>query len=169
MKAFIMSQFSYCPLVWMCHSRTLNNKINKLHERPLRLFYEDRQSTFEELLNIDKSATIHDRNLQVLAAELYKVPHGLAPDLLNDIFKKRSVTYSFRKNPTFETRNIKSVYYGSETIFFLDPKIWEPLPSNIKDSENRNIFKSNIESWKPENCPCRLCRLYIADIGFIEL
>ena len=35
MKAFIMSQFSYCPLVWMCHSRTLNNKINKLHERAL--------------------------------------------------------------------------------------------------------------------------------------
>ena len=35
MKAFIMSQFSYCPLVWMCHSRTLNIKINKLHERTL--------------------------------------------------------------------------------------------------------------------------------------
>ena len=55
MKAFIMSQFSYSPLVWMCHSRTLNNKINKLHERALRrLVYDDRQSTFEELLNIDK-------------------------------------------------------------------------------------------------------------------
>ena len=62
MKAFIMSQFSYCPLVWMRHSRTLN-KINKLHERVLRLVYVDRQSTFEELLNIDKSVTIHHRNL----------------------------------------------------------------------------------------------------------
>ena len=49
MKAFIMSQFRYCPLVWMCHSRTLNNKINKLHERALRLVYDDRQSTFKEL------------------------------------------------------------------------------------------------------------------------
>ena len=50
MKAFLMSQFSYCPLVYMCHSRTLNNKINKLHERALRLVYDNRQSTFEELL-----------------------------------------------------------------------------------------------------------------------
>ena len=92
MKAFIMSQFSYCPLVWMCHSRTLNNKINKLHERVLRLVYDDRQSTFKELLSIDKSVTIHHRNLQVLATELYKVRHGLAPELMNDIFKKRNVT-----------------------------------------------------------------------------
>ena len=43
------------------------------------------------------------------------------------------------------------------------------LPSNIKGSENLKILKSNIESWKPENCPCRLCSLNLADIGFIEL
>ena len=169
-----MSQFSYCPLVWMCHSRKLNNKINKLHERALWLVYDDRQSTFEELLNKGKSVTIHHKNLQVLTTELYKVHHGLAPELMNDIFKKRNVTYNFRKNSTFETRNIKSVYYGSETISFIGPKIWELLPSNIrqsniKDSENLNIFKPNIKSWRPENCACRLCRLYIADIGFIEL
>ena len=38
-------------------------------------------------------------------------------------------------------------------------KIWELLPSNIIDSENLNIFKSNIKSWKPENYPCRWRRL----------
>ena len=47
MKAFIMSQFSYCPLVWMCHSRTLNNKKNRLHGRTLRFVYNYRHSTFE--------------------------------------------------------------------------------------------------------------------------
>ena len=83
-----MSQFSYCPLGWMCHSRTLNNKIKKFHKRTLRLVYDDRQSTFEEVLNIDKSVTIHHRNLQVLATELYNVHHGLAPEFMNDIFKK---------------------------------------------------------------------------------
>ena len=76
--------------------------------------------------------------------------------------------YNFSKNLTFEIRNKKSVYYGSETIS-LGPKIWQLLPCNIKDSENLNIFKSNIKSCKPENCLCLLCKLYIADIGFIEL
>ena len=149
--------------------RTLNNKTNKLHKRTLRLAYDDRQPTFEELLNIDKSVTIHHRNLQVLATELYKVHHGLAPEPMNDIFKIRNVTYSFRKNSSFETKNITSVCYSLETVCFICLKIWKLLPSNIKDSEILSIFKSNIKSWKPENCPCRFCRLYIADIRFIEL
>ena len=48
MKAFFMAQFSYCPLIWMFHSRKLNNKINKLHERCLRIVYSDNTSSFEE-------------------------------------------------------------------------------------------------------------------------
>ena len=52
---------------------------------------------------------------------------------------------------------------------FIGPKICELLPSNIMDLENLSIFKSNIKYWQPENCPCRLSRLYIADIGLIEL
>ena len=87
---------------------------------------------------------------------------------MNDIFIKRNVTYNFRKKSTFETKSIKSVYYDSE-ISFIGPKTWHFLPSNVKDSEHLNIFISNIKSWKPENCPCRFGRLYIADIGFIEL
>ena len=66
MRSFTTSKFSYCPSVWMCHGRTLDNKINKLHERALRLAYEDRKSTFEGLFNKDKSVTIHQKNLQAL-------------------------------------------------------------------------------------------------------
>ena len=73
MRAFITSQFSYCPLVWMCHSTIVSNKINKLHKRTLRLVYNDKQLTFEELLDKDKSLRFHDQMLQVLAAEMYKV------------------------------------------------------------------------------------------------
>ena len=48
MKAFIESQFGYCTLMWMFHSRTLNNRINKLHERALHLVYKNDDCTFEE-------------------------------------------------------------------------------------------------------------------------
>ena len=61
MRTFIHSQFNYCPLVWMFHSRTLNNKINKLHERALRLVYKNEDSTFDELLELDNSVTIHQK------------------------------------------------------------------------------------------------------------
>ena len=64
---------------------------------------------------------------------------------MNDIFWKRNVTEDFRKNSTFEERKVKYVYYGEETISFIGSKIWELVPSNINDSENVNIFKSNIK------------------------
>ena len=66
MKAFITSQFSYCPLIWMFHSRNLNNKINWTHERALRSVYQN-NLTFSELLDLDNSvkfASPCDRNLQ---------------------------------------------------------------------------------------------------------
>ena len=67
MKAFIASQFGYCPVVWMFHSRMLNNRINKIDERALRIVYKDFSSTFEQLLQKDWSFTIHERNIQALA------------------------------------------------------------------------------------------------------
>ena len=68
-KAFIESQFGYCPLVWMFHSRSLNNKINRIHERALRITYNDKSSNFQELLDKDNSVTIHHRNIRTLAIE----------------------------------------------------------------------------------------------------
>ena len=63
MKSFIISQFIYCPLIWMIHNRSLNNKINHIHKRALRIVYNDCSSSFEDLLNIDKTVTIHQHNL----------------------------------------------------------------------------------------------------------
>ena len=51
MKAFIESQFGYCPLVWMFHSQGINNKINRIHERPLRITYNNKSSSFQGLLD----------------------------------------------------------------------------------------------------------------------
>ena len=76
MKSFIESQFGYFPLIWMFHSRTLNNRTNRLHERALRLVYRDSKSSFEELLEMDESFTIHHRNLQKLATEIFKVKNS---------------------------------------------------------------------------------------------
>ena len=72
MKTFIQSQFNYCSLTWMFHSRILSNKINKLHERVLRLVYQNENLTFQDLLELDNSATVHQKNLQKLSTEMYK-------------------------------------------------------------------------------------------------
>ena len=85
-NAFFKSQFSCCSLSWMFHSRTLNNKINRLHERCLRIICNDNTTSFTDLLEIDNSVSVHHRNIQVLATELYKFVNGLSPKLVSGCF-----------------------------------------------------------------------------------
>ena len=168
MKAFIESQFSYCPLVWMMHSRNLNNRINKIHERALRLVYDDCEKTFAELLVLDDSFTIHERNIQSLAIELFKVIHNLSPEIMSEVFVVKS-NLLYCSGQTFETRNVRTVYNGLGTISFLGPKIWALVPPDMKKIEDVSDFKRKIRRWKPEKCPCRLCKTYIPCLGFVDV
>ena len=92
------SQFNHCPLIWMFHSRTLNSKINRLHERSLRIVYSDYKSSFFELVEKDKSFSTHHKNIQSLATEMYKFLHNLSPCIMNNIFKvNQTVPYDHIK------------------------------------------------------------------------
>ena len=168
MNAFFTSQFSYCPLIWMCHSRANNRKIKMLHERCLRIIYNDKQSSFTELLNKDSSVSIHIRNIQRLAIEMFKFYNGLSPPLMNNTFKLREENpYNLRNVSEFSRPMINSVYHGTESISFLGPKIWDILPEKLKNIETLEVFKKEIKIWKPDNCPCRLCKVFIEGVGFL--
>ena len=94
MKAFIESQFNYCPLIWILRSRTLKNKINHIHERALRVVYSDYNPSFYELLD---TFTIHQKNVQNLATEIYKYLQGLSPAILSEVFKvSKTIPYDLR-------------------------------------------------------------------------
>ena len=167
MNAFISSHFSYCPLIWMCYSRSLNTQINKIHERALRIVYSDNVSSFEKLLEISKSVTIHHRNIQLLAVEIYKALNNLSSSLMMDIFQTKKTNYNLRNGNRLISRNVKTVYYGTESISYLAPKIWELIPNYIKNCGTLNSFKSKIKSWIPHECPCRICKIYLPNLGFI--
>ena len=174
LNAFFLSQFSHCPLIWMCHSRSVNTRINNLHFRALRMIYKDNSASFQELLSRDGSVTMHHRNLQSLATEMFKVSINASPDFMKEVFPFN--TNLLTSNPSAETRqeslfynpvNPKKVYMGLETLRVLGPKIWNLLPKNIKLAPSLSVFKEKIKSWVPLKCPCRLCKVYITELGFI--
>ena len=70
--------------------------INHIHERALRIIYQDYNSSFKELLRKDSSLTIHQRNLKMLVTETFKVEIGYAPDIIKEIFKIDNRNYNFR-------------------------------------------------------------------------
>ena len=151
----------------MLHSRRINHKINKLHEWALRIVYNDHFSSFEELLSTDKSVTVHQKNLQILATEMYKILNRLCPGIMQDIFEVKSNYYNTRNAPAFSSRNIKTVRYGLQTISYMTPKIWDLVCKEMKQITILNEFKAKIKIWKLENCPCRLFRTYLPQIGLI--
>ena len=87
MNAFFKAQFNYCPIVWMLHSRSLNNKNNRLHELCLRIIYNDKHSSFEELLVKDNSVSVHHNNIHTLAIEMYKVVNGISSEIMSEFLK----------------------------------------------------------------------------------
>ena len=183
-KTFFESQFNYCPLLWMFCDRSLNHKINRLHERSLRLAYNDYSSTFQDLLIKDKTVTIHQRNLRALAIEMYKISHDLSPDFMKDILTKTHDSYPTRSNcnvkiendgsishsqkSNFRTPKVNTVTFGLESFRCLGPKIWKLVPDNLKAIDSIQAFKEALKNFTFNKCPCRLCKDYIHGVGYIN-
>ena len=117
----MISQFQYCTLVWMFHSRHLNNKINSIHERALRIAYKDFESSFNTLIEKDDSVSIHVKSLQTLMIEMFKSKENINPPFMKEIFCERTVTYNLR--------NINEFCYQG-----LEQQFTDLTPSDIEGS-----------------------------------
>ena len=169
MKTFVESRFSYWPLIWMFHSRTINNKINRLHERTLRIVYSDFKSSFEGLLMKNNSFSIYETNIQSAAIEIYTFLNGLPPSFLNNVFHKNiSNSYDLRNHKELYSRNPKTVKYETKSVSHIAPKIWSKVPETNKMISFLESFKSKIRKWKPK-CDCRLCTKYLHHAGFVNV
>ena len=164
MNTFIESQFSYCPLIWMFCSRSLNNRINRLHERALRIVFNDYESSFESLLIKNGSVSIHQRNVQRVAIEMFKIKKSLVPKIISDlVVKNHKPTRSDFVQPRVKTKT-----YGTNSFASFGPLVWDRLlPAELKRIDNLCEFKRNIKTWIPQNCPCKLCLVYAQGVGYI--
>ena len=151
----------------MFHSRYTNNKINRLHERALRIVYNDYESSFEQLLIKDRSFCIHHQNIQRLMVEIYKILNNFTNNVHNDLFIRKSHDISLRSQSDLIVPSVNSVYKGKNSLRYLGSITWNSLPIEIRNSETLSVFKSKIKVWYPDSCECRLCKEYIEGVGFI--
>ena len=166
MNAFIESQFSYCPLVWMFCSRDLNGKINRIHERALRMVYLDYTCSLDDLLRRDNTVSIHHRNIHLLAIEMFKVKNDLSVEIMQTLFNLNNDSGMSKKS--FFIPNVNSEYNGKDSIRYFGPVVWDcMLPDNLKSIQTLEEFKTEIKKWVPDNCPCRLCKEYVGGVGYV--
>ena len=162
MASFFLSQFSYCPLIWMFYNRKTNEKINKLHERSLQILYNDDTLSFNDILLKDESVTMHVRNLRLLATEMFKVKNNLTPSFIVELFPRFERVYNLRNKREFIRPKVNTVQWGIESIRYFGPTIWDILPEEIKSATTLVSFKQKIQNWKGLDCPCRLCKDFLS-------
>ena len=92
------------------------------------------------MLEKDESESIHQRNLQIFATKIYKARNYLGPEIMKDIFYSVQKPYNLRNDSTQQRRRNRTVYFGTESISFLAPKIWEIVPCEIKNAKSLDNF-----------------------------
>ena len=100
--------------------------------------------------------------------EMYRAYNDLSPSLVKSIFPTKEILYNLRNCNPFKFPNIHTVFKGTETISFIDPKIWSLVPDNIKHAKSLSEFKTKIRDWEPVRCKCRLCKTFIPNRFFMN-
>ena len=139
-----------------------------MHENELRIVSNDYESTFENLLRLDNSVSIHHRNIGLLSIELYKVKHNLSKQVMSELFNLRNINYDFRSQTDFELGPIYKTAYGLRSLKYFAPKIWNIVPIDFRNSDSLSEFTTKIKSWKPVTCSCHLCRTFVGQVGYID-
>ena len=154
-ESFIMTNFNYCPLVWLFCSNTLKKKQESIQKRALRFLYNDYESDYEHLLSMSNKPSIEVRKLRFLAVEIFKTINDLNPSYMKEIFTLNT-TRDVSSNKLFvKTQNTNK--YGTDSLRSLGPKIWNNLSNEIRISENLFIFKTLIKTWSGPSCRCSSC------------
>ena len=153
----------------MFHGRQINDKINKLHEGALRIVYNDTVTSLENLLIKDNSFTIHHQNIQLLAIEIYKAINNLPGGNVGEYFLRNNHNYNLRSESELLLPNVDTVFKGQNPISYFGSVIWNSIPFELRKASSYQIFRSEIKRWRPTNCPYRLCKNYIGNLGFINI
>ena len=99
--------------------------------------------------------------------ELYKVFSGQSQTIFSDLFERKNIDYNLRSQPDFVVPQVKSVYKRSNSLRYFRPVIWNLIPKEIKNCDTLASFVSKIRQWRPNACPCRICKNFIPNVGFI--
>ena len=167
LSAYFFSQFSYCPLIWMFCSKSSYNRINILHERSLRILHPSSQYSFQDLLEASGGLSIHQKHLQILVKEIFNFLQGNSPTFMKDVFQIRENPYNLRNPNPFKQINPSTVRYGLEAVSYRGGQVWQLVPEKIRLANSIETFSRQIKTWRCSSCPCRLCKRFIQNLGFI--
>ena len=158
LNSYILSAFSYAPILWMFGSKSSSKAINDIHKRALRIVYGTSNGTLHDLLKTNNLVRIHELHLRQLLCEIFKIMNMLNPPVTRDLFKVKDVTYTLRINNLVIVPKVKTTSFGTNTFRFRGSLLWNSLPDNLKLAESVNQFKVSLKNCELTRfCTCNQC------------
>ena len=165
-------------------NKTINRKIDRLHERALRLAYKDYVSNFHELLEKNKSVTIHKCNLRAIFIGIYKIYYKSSLNCIQELMVDEDQAHNTRsttnvvldadnrakisKKSSCKVAKINTFSFEKEIFRCLGQKLWNSLPEKTKYAKSLEVFRQKVKSMTFDQCPCNLCREYVNGVGYID-
>ena len=153
-KSFIMSNFNYCPMVWMLTSTSLLSKLEGIQKRALRFVLDNYTSDYVELLDKENVPGMTMMAMRYLSIEVYKCINGINPKYL----KERK--YELRNVTIIDRDKVQTINHGLKSFKDYGAKIWNSLPNSCKSAFSVEDFKALIKSWNGPKCSCSACLLF---------
>ena len=150
--SFIMSNFNYCPVVWMFTSKSSLSKLEDIQKRALRFVLNDCTSDYHELTNKADVPGVKIMALRYLAIEVYKCVNGLNPTYLNDLFTIKTCKYDLRDDYLIYRSKVLTTNHGLKSFKDYGATIWNILPESFKGTISLVEFKVLIKSWNGPKC-----------------
>ena len=162
-NAFIAPNFNYCNTVWhFCSNRSLY-KLEKMHKQALRVVLNYYSSSYRNLLDRVSKPTLYVSRLKAIAIEAYKCKANENPDYINVMLNPLIKPYNLRGGPRAEQPKVNTTSCGLHSFTYQVAKLWNEMPSYIKEATSLHNFKSLLSKWAGPECHCGscvLCKVY---------
>ena len=136
---------------------TIYFKMQKTHRKTLRVIYQLDES-YENLLNLDNSVSLHQRHLRFLVTEIFKSVSKTNPKFMWSYFSSKNLSYNLRKGPSLSLPSAKSTVHETNSVHFKSMFIWKNLPYFVISSASVFEFKRNLKTLGSTDCSCIICK-----------
>ena len=130
-RTAILPHLTYCHIVWHFCKQSDRRKLERVQERALRVVFNSKTESYEELLNRASLPSLYNRWLQDIAIVMFKVKNGIAPNYISDLFNSSSKGYSLR-NADFNLPRFSTVRYGKHSLRYFGPWLWSRWMQQIE-------------------------------------
>ena len=127
-----MSNFNYCPLIWMYQGKTSNSQVDRVQKRALRILHNDFNTQFAVLLEITDERKVHAKNLQKLMLQIFKCLSEENPSFMWTFFERKHTKYELRTKNLLQLPRRSANTFGVNSLAFKGTLLWNTLPDSIK-------------------------------------